>query len=109
MSPIQFVKKTTSTEQPLASSDISVIETWCDLNILGHAQLEERDIGSRCGGHGICGGDRVQLLEGDPKLLSGITAEERKHLSEEELGAGFRLACQCFPNSKDSVFVFSHD
>lgn len=105
MPPIQFVKKSTNAESPL-------IETWCKLNILGHAQLEEREIGSRCGGHGICGGDRIQLVQGDPKLLSTITVEEIKHLSAEELADGFRLACQCFPNSeksKDEVFRFQHD
>ena len=102
MPPIQFVKKSTNVLS-------AKIETWIDLNILGHAQLEEREIGSRCGGHGICGGDRIQLMEGDPKLLSIITVEEKKHLSEEEIANGFRLACQCFSNDLHASFTFTHD
>ncbi len=66
------------------------------LNILGHAQLEEIDLGSRCGGHGICGGDRVQVLPGsDP--LSKPNETERQHLSPSEIADGWRLACQIWP------------
>jgi ferredoxin len=70
------------------------------LNLLAHAQAIELEIGSRCGGHGICGGDRVRIelsAEGRARHLSRITEAEREHLSEEELQAGWRLACQCFP------------
>jgi len=70
------------------------------LNLLAHAQAIELDIGSRCGGHGICGGDRVRIALPDEeraRQLSRITEDEREHLSEEELASGWRLACQCFP------------
>lgn len=67
-----------------------------NLNFLAHAQAIELDLGSECGGHGICGKDRVRLPPGHAPV-SPITDEERDHLSAEELTQGWRLACQCFP------------
>lgn len=46
-------------------------------------------IGSTCGGRGTCGTCRVQVLVGEV----AITPADRRHLSEEELAAGWRLAC----------------
>ncbi len=76
---------------------------FCDrnLNLLAHAQSIELDIGSRCGGHGVCGGDRILMRGVDPSELSPITDDERKHLSAGELQQGWRLACQCFPENSD--------
>jgi ferredoxin len=70
-----------------------------NLNLLAHAQSIELDIGSRCGGHGVCGGDRIRLPVGAEGKFSPIRDAEREHLSEQELAEGFRLACQCFPES----------
>jgi ferredoxin len=71
------------------------------LNLLAHAQAIELEIGSRCGGHGECGGDRVQI-QGTPKEnISPVTADERRHLTPQELFEGWRLACQCFPEQRD--------
>lgn len=67
-----------------------------NLNLLAHAQTLELEIGSRCGGHGVCGGDRVRVLDAPP--LSEITDAERRHLTKQDLASGIRLACQCFPN-----------
>jgi ferredoxin len=75
------------------------------LNLLAHAQTIELDIGSLCGGHGICGGDRVRVPEGARSLLSPPTREEREHLGESGLAAGLRLACQCFPERAELDFV----
>ncbi len=44
-----------------------------------------------CAGHGRCGKCVIRLLEG---TLSPITETEKKHLSEQMLKDGFRLACQ---------------
>lgn len=77
---------------------------FCDrnLNLLAHAQSLELDIGSQCGGHGICGGDRVRIADPAQRaLLSPVTADERRHLSEQELASGWRLACQCYPEQND--------
>lgn len=74
------------------------------LNLLAHAQAIELEIGSRCGGHGVCGGDRVKVALPGPereRRLSPITEDERRHLSEAELQEGWRLACQCFPQASN--------
>ena len=76
-----------------------------NLNILAHAQAIEILIGSRCGGHGICGGDRVLIpKESDRKFFSAPTEKEIAHLSPEDLQRGVRLACQCYPNRSDVSF-----
>lgn len=71
------------------------------LNLLAHAQAIELEIGSRCGGHGVCGGDKVQLPAELRDGFSPITEQEREHLTEGELESGWRLACQCFPDRDD--------
>lgn len=47
-------------------------------------------IESTCGGRGTCGKCRVQVLRGAME----VTPADRRHLSEEELAAGWRLACE---------------
>ena len=47
-------------------------------------------IESTCGGRGTCGKCRVQVLAGNVE----VTPADRRHLSEEELAAGWRLACE---------------
>src|SRR4029078_10432853 len=73
-----------------------------NMNLLGHAQAVELEVGSRCGGHGVCGGDRIRIAEKHRALLSPPTDDERRHLSEPEIRDGFRLACQCYPERSSS-------
>lgn len=72
-----------------------------NLNLLAHAQLEELDIGSRCGGWGECGGDRVRVVSG-AEFLSPLSEAEREHLSAVDISRGIRLACQAFPQKDDA-------
>lgn len=51
------------------------------------------DIRHDCGGHGKCGTCRVELLSGE---LTPVTDPER-HWLGDDLGAGWRLACQTRP------------
>ena len=53
------------------------------------------DIRHDCGGKGVCGTCRVEVLEGGA-AMSEVTAPERKHLADI-LDAGWRLACQTRP------------
>jgi ferredoxin len=69
------------------------------LNLLAHAQMIELSLGSECGGHGKCGKDRVRVPAEDRPKTSPVTAIERAHLRPEEIEAGIRLGCQCFPES----------
>ena len=78
---------------------MSECPTLRGLNILGHAQLQELDLGSECGGHGVCGKDRVRIDEKERHLFSPPTEVEKSHLSTQELEAGVRLACQCYPRA----------
>lgn len=81
------------------------VEAEPQLNLLAHAQLDEWFLGSRCGGHGECGGDRIQIQNARPGDFSSVTPNERELLSPEELKTGWRLACQCWPERKDLVAV----
>ena len=72
------------------------------LNLLAHAQCIELDIGSVCGGHGVCGKDRIRISPEDRSVFSPLTENEREHLTPDEIASGMRLACQCFPNLPDA-------
>lgn len=48
-------------------------------------------LASHCGGAGVCGACRVKILQGS---VSDVTQTEKQFLSEQELKAGFRLACK---------------
>jgi len=76
------------------------VTCYRSLNLLAHAQIEDLDIGSQCGGHGICGGDRI-LVQTERKNLSELTEAELRLLKPEEIQAGYRLACQCWPSEDD--------
>ncbi len=58
-------------------------------------------IESTCGGRGTCGKCRVQVLAGEV----GVTPADRRHLSEEELAAGWRLACESVLEGDVECFV----
>ena len=87
---------------------ISEVDCYQSLNLLGHAQLEETETGSECGGHGKCGKDRVLIAESDRLKLNAPTFAELKFLSSEQLLAGWRLACQAFPN-QDGLDIAIYD
>jgi len=54
------------------------------------ARLAGIDLETPCGGLGICGKCKVELVKGH----SEITADERRLLTEHELSKGIRLACR---------------
>ena len=74
------------------------------LNLLAHAQMIELEVGSRCGGHGKCGKDRVILAPEDWRYVNPPTAIEKAHLTSSEIASGVRLACQCFPGEDGCGF-----
>jgi len=82
---------------------------WQGLNLLGHAQMIELFLGSKCGGHGECGADRIRLCPDDQKKVNPPNAIEREFLSEAELTSGLRIACQCFPNEDGLMIEASLD
>lgn len=52
-----------------------------------------------CGGNGTCGKCRIQVLKGKV----GISAEDKKFFSKQELEAGYRLACKAVPEEDCTV------
>lgn len=46
-----------------------------------------------CGGRGTCGKCKIQVLEGELP----VSTEDEKFFTQEELDAGYRLACKAFP------------
>ena len=78
---------------------VSDVDCYQGLNILAHAQIEELETGSECGGHGKCGKDRIVIIESDRKKLNPPTLQEKKFLTADQIENGWRLACQAFPNT----------
>ena len=95
--------KEKQTVQFITSTNEEADSGFCErnLNLLAHAQAIELDIGSLCGGHGVCGGDRVKVIS--TSQLSPVTEAEKKHLAPHEISEGWRLACQCFPEYSDQL------
>ncbi len=98
MAGIRFFKMTDGKLNPVAEVDF--LEP--NLNLLAHAQAIELEVGSRCGGHGICGGDQIRILS-SRNAVSATTEVERQLLGSDALAKGIRLGCQVYPESTDSI------
>jgi ferredoxin len=70
-------------------------------NLLRISLREKGGIPFTCGG-GLCGTCRC-LIESGIEHTAAVTAKERKHLTEADLAAGYRMACQTFVNGDVSV------
>jgi len=57
--------------------------------------LFEQGVEFPCGGRGRCRGCRIRLLRG----TATVNEAQREILSEEEIAKGWRLACQCVPET----------
>ncbi|UPY38412.1 2Fe-2S iron-sulfur cluster binding domain-containing protein [Sediminicoccus sp. KRV36] len=62
---------------------------------------EKGGIPFKCGG-GLCGTCKCRF-EAGREHASAITAKERKHLTEDQFAAGWRMACQTFVNGDASI------
>lgn len=70
-------------------------------NLLRVSLREQGGIPFKCGG-GICGTCKCRIEQGIENT-DAIKPKERKHLSEEQFGQGYRMACQTFLNGDVSV------
>lgn len=70
-------------------------------NLLRLSIREKGGIPFKCGG-GICGTCRCRI-EAGLENTDAVKDKERKHLTEEDLAAGYRMACQTFVNGDISV------
>ena len=70
-------------------------------NLLRVSLREKGGIPFKCGG-GLCGTCRCHIEQG-AENLDAVKPKERKHLTDADLAAGFRMACQTFVNGDVSV------
>jgi uncharacterized 2Fe-2S/4Fe-4S cluster protein (DUF4445 family) len=78
------------------------IEVEKDQSLLSAAQSGGIAIASLCGGIGVCDSCKIRLVNG---RLSEHSLEETALFSDDELKAGFRLACQSFPLSDLTIEI----
>lgn len=70
-------------------------------NLLRLSIREKGGIPFKCGG-GICGTCRCRIERG-LEHTDAVKDKERKHLTDADLAAGHRMACQTFVNGDISV------
>ena len=70
-------------------------------NLLRVSLRGQGGIPFKCGG-GLCGTCKCRIESG-LQHTDAVKPKERKHLSDMDLGQGFRLACQTFVNGDVSV------
>lgn len=84
-----------------ASNNDLVVAAAENSNLLRVSIRERGGIPFKCGG-GICGTCKCRITDG-LENTDKVKPKERKHLSEEDLAAGFRMACQTFVNGDVTV------
>ncbi|WP_334521289.1 2Fe-2S iron-sulfur cluster binding domain-containing protein [Bradyrhizobium sp. AZCC 2230] len=72
-----------------------------DSNLLRISLREQGGIPFKCGG-GLCGTCKC-LIEKGLENTDAIKPKERKHLTDEQFAAGYRMACQTFLTGDVSV------
>lgn len=65
-------------------------------NLLRVSLREKGGIPFKCGG-GLCGTCKCRIEEG-LEHTDAVKPKERRHLSDEDLAQGYRMACQTFVN-----------
>ena len=65
-------------------------------NLLRVSLREQGGIPFKCGG-GICGTCKCRIESGI-EHTDAVKPKERKHLNDEQLAQGYRMACQTFVN-----------
>jgi ferredoxin len=83
------------------SNDGKEVEAAAGGSLLRISIREKGGIPFKCGG-GHCGTCKCRFESG-VEHASAITAKERKHLTEEDFTAGWRMACQTFVNGDASI------
>ena len=73
-----------------------------DQSLLEMARESGVKITSICGGKGLCGRCKIQVIAGK---TSPLTLKEYEGLTEEEIRENYRLACQVFPLSDLKIRV----
>jgi len=72
------------------------------ISVLGAARQDNIDIMATCGGRGRCRSCRIKLVRG---MATEPGIADLSQLSKDEIGEGYRLACQCYPKSDSSYAI----
>ena len=64
-------------------------------------QKEGIRLSAPCAGNGTCGACKVKQLKGEIP----VTEKDRRYLSEEEIGEGWRLSCQAYPTGDCAIYI----
>ena len=83
------------------TNDDKVVSAPYDSNLLRVSLRDKGGIPWKCGG-GLCGTCRCMIVTGR-EHTDAIKQKERKHLTEAEFAAGWRMACQTFVKGDVSV------
>lgn len=83
------------------TNDAKVVSAPENSNLLRVSLREQGGIPFKCGG-GLCGTCRCRIEQG-LEHTDTVKPKERKHLSEEDLRQGYRMACQTFLNGDVAV------
>ncbi|HWU40310.1 MAG TPA: 2Fe-2S iron-sulfur cluster-binding protein, partial [Candidatus Acidoferrum sp.] len=71
-------------------------------SLLDCARTAGAGLNAVCGGQGTCCTCRVRLVSG---TASALSAKENQHFSGDEIRAGWRLACQAYPQTDCVIHV----
>ena len=88
-------------EVTFLTNDAKVVTAPENSNLLRVSLREQGGIPFKCGG-GLCGTCKCKIEEGI-EHTDAVKAKERKHLTEDQLQAGYRMACQTFLNGNVKV------
>ena len=83
------------------SNDNKTVTAPENSNLLRISLREKGGIPFKCGG-GLCGTCRCRIDIGI-EHTDAIKPKEKRHLSDEDLANGYRMACQTFLNGDVSV------
>jgi len=95
------VAKTGLIEVTFVTNNGKTVAAPVDSNLLRVSLREQGGIPFKCGG-GICGTCKC-LIEKGLENTDAIKPKERKHLTEAQFAAGYRMACQTFLTGDVSV------
>lgn len=83
------------------SNQSKVVQAPENSNLLRVSLREKGGIPFKCGG-GLCGTCKCRIEQG-LENTDTVKPKEKKHLSEDDLRQGYRMACQTFVNGDVSV------
>ncbi|WP_241288110.1 2Fe-2S iron-sulfur cluster-binding protein [Burkholderia stabilis] len=83
------------------NTDNKTVEAPANSNLLRVSLREQGGIPFKCGG-GLCGTCKCRVERG-LEHTDAVKPKEKRHLSDDDLQAGYRMACQTFVNGDVSV------